>query len=49
MVRTYDRHEPLAEAAAALEAWARRLYSYVEPGGESAAVLPFSRTASEDR
>ena len=41
MTRTYDRHEPLAEAATALERWARRLSSYVEPEAEVGEVVPF--------
>jgi integrase len=43
MVRTYDRHEPIAEAAVALEAWARRIESYVAPGAASGDVVPFKR------
>ena len=43
MTRTYDRHEPIAEAAAALEAWARRIGSYVEPESGAGEVVPFGR------
>ncbi len=43
LTRTYDRYEPLAEAAAALEAWARRLERYVDPERSAGAeVVPFS-------
>lgn len=44
--RTYNLHEPLAEAASALEAWAQRLASYVageEP--DAAKVVPLARPA----
>lgn len=42
MVRAYDRHQPLAEAASALEAWAERLDRIVtEKAG--AEVLPIRR------
>ena len=43
MTRTYDRHEPLAEAAAALEAWARRIEAYVSPDTGRRNVVPFIR------
>jgi len=43
MVRTYDRHEPIAEAAVALEAWARRIESYVAPESAAGEVVPFTR------
>jgi hypothetical protein len=41
MTRTYDRHEPLAEAATALERWARRLGHFVEAGEEGAEIAKF--------
>jgi integrase len=47
MVRTYDRHEPLAEAAAALEAWARRLEIIVSGETGAADVVPFGRRHKE--
>lgn len=43
MTRTYDRHEPIAEAAVALEAWARRIESYVSPETAAGEVVPFTR------
>lgn len=43
LVRVYDRHEPLAEAAAALESWANRVAVYVSAKAEGAEVVPFSR------
>jgi integrase len=47
LVRTYDRHEPIAEAAAALEAWAGRLASYVDPEAEGGAVVAFTRERAQ--
>jgi integrase len=43
MVRAYDQHQPLAEAASALEAWARRLDSFVSATEGAADVLPWRR------
>jgi integrase len=39
----YDRHEPLAEAASALEGWARRLHAIVSGEEPDNAVLIFAK------
>ena len=43
--RRYDVHEPIAKAETALDAWARRLASYVSGEAEDAAVVPFGKRA----
>jgi hypothetical protein len=48
MVGTYDRHEPLAEAAVALEAWAQRLERYVTGKDDDGELLPFNRPARQE-
>src|SRR5688572_5558332 len=48
MTRTYDRHEPIAPAAVALEAWARRIESCVSPEPAAGEVVPFGRRARQE-